>query len=68
MIRFVEAWPEQTQIVALAQHLGWSHFREILYLDSELARQFYPEMCRLERWSVRTLRDCVRTMNARILT
>jgi predicted nuclease of restriction endonuclease-like (RecB) superfamily len=47
---------------ALAQHLGWSHFKEILYLENELARQFYAEMCRLERWSVRTLRDRVRSM------
>ena len=62
MVRFVEAWPEQAQTAALAQHLGWSHFKEILYLENEMARQFYGEMCRLERWSVRTLRDRVRTM------
>jgi len=62
MIRFVEAWPEQAQVTALAQHLGWSHFKEILYLENELARQFYAEMCRLERWSVRTLRDRVRSL------
>jgi hypothetical protein len=57
MMRFVDAWPDRTQVMTLAQHLGWSHFKEILYLDNELARQFYAEMCRLERWSVRTLRD-----------
>jgi predicted nuclease of restriction endonuclease-like (RecB) superfamily len=62
MIRFVEAWPEQAQTSVLAQHLGWSHFKEILYLENELARQFYAEMCRLERWSVRTLRDRGRSM------
>ena len=62
MIRFAEAWPDQAQVTALAQHLGWSHFKEILYLENELARQFYAEMCRVERWSVRTLRDRVRGM------
>ena len=62
MIRFVEAWPDRSQVTTLAQHLGWSHFKEILYLENELARQFYAEMCRLERWSVRTLRDRVRSM------
>lgn len=40
----------------------WSHFKEILYLENELARQFYSEMCRVERWSVRTLRERVRGM------
>jgi predicted nuclease of restriction endonuclease-like (RecB) superfamily len=62
MMRFVDAWPDRMQVKTLAQHLGWSHFKEILYLDNELARQFYAEMCRLERWSVRTLRDRVRSM------
>ncbi len=62
MIRFVEAWPDQSQVTAIAQHLGWSHFKEILYLENALGRQFYAEMCRLERWSVRTLRDRVRSM------
>jgi predicted nuclease of restriction endonuclease-like (RecB) superfamily len=47
---------------AVAQHLGWSHFKEILYLENELARQSYAEMCRLERWSVRTLRNRVRSL------
>jgi hypothetical protein len=42
-MRFVEVWPDQTEVTTLAQHLGWSHFKEILYLDSELARQFYAE-------------------------
>jgi hypothetical protein len=32
------------------------------YLENELARQFYADMCRLEHWSVRTLRDRVRSM------
>jgi len=61
MIRFVEAWPDQAQVTTLGQHLGWSHFKEILYLENELARQFYAEMCRVERWSVRTLRKSPRS-------
>jgi hypothetical protein len=51
MIRFAEAWPDQAQAATLAEQLGWSHFKEILYLENELARQFYAEMCRVERWS-----------------
>jgi hypothetical protein len=27
----------------------WSHFKGLLYLENELVRQFYAEMCRLER-------------------
>lgn len=36
--------------------MTWSHFVEILPLKQPLEREFYAEMCRAERWSVRTLR------------
>ncbi len=56
MVRFAEAFPD-TQIVAtLSRQLSWSHFKEILPFKKPLQRDFYAEMCRLERWSVRTLR------------
>jgi predicted nuclease of restriction endonuclease-like (RecB) superfamily len=59
MVRFAEAFPD-TQIVAtLSRQLSWSHFKEILPLKKPLQRDFYAEMCRLERWSVRTLRKKV---------
>ena len=46
------------QIVgALSRQLGWSHFLLLLPLKNELKREFYAEMCRVERWSVRTLRQ-----------
>jgi len=32
-------------------------FVEIIPLDNPLKRDFYAEMCRIERWSVRTLRQ-----------
>lgn len=36
--------------------MSWSHFVEIIPLKDDLQRDFYAEMCRIERWSVRTLR------------
>jgi len=36
--------------------LSWSHFLDLIYIDEPLKRGFYTEICRLERWSVRTLR------------
>ena len=38
-------------------HSGWSHFIEILPIEDGHKRDFYAEMCRIERWSVRTLRQ-----------
>jgi len=55
MVRFAEAFPEPKIVHALSAQLGWTHFRQIIYLDDELKRDFYAEMCRIERWSTRTL-------------
>lgn len=57
MIAFAEAFPDSGAVTGLAAHLGWSHFVEILALKDPLAREFYAEMSRLERWSVRALRE-----------
>lgn len=56
MARFAEEFPDQQQVVTLAQVLGWSHVLALIPLKDPLARQFYAEMCRIERWDVRTLR------------
>ena len=51
------------QIVAtLSQQLSWSHFMEIIPFDDDLKRDFHAEMCRVENWSVRTLRDKISGM------
>lgn len=62
MIRFAEAFPDPEIVSALSRQLGWSHFVEIIYLDEPLKRDFYAEMCRVERWSVRGLRKKVQSM------
>jgi len=54
MIRFAEVFPNEQIVATLSQQLGWSHFVEIVPLKDELQRDFYAEMCRIERWSVRT--------------
>ncbi len=62
MIRFAEAFPQRTIVQTLSAQLSWSHFVEILVLDGSLKRDFYAEMCRIERWSVRTLRERIAGM------
>lgn len=57
MIRFAEAFPDEEIVSALSRQLAWSHFKEIVYLKDALQREFYAEMCRIERWSVRALRQ-----------
>lgn len=62
MIRFAEAFPDGRIVSTLSRQLGWSHFKEIIYLQQPLQREFYAEMCRVERWSVRTMRQKVGSM------
>lgn len=55
MVHFAEIFPDENIVHSLSGQLGWTHFRQIIYLKDDLQREFYSEMCRLERWSVRTL-------------
>jgi predicted nuclease of restriction endonuclease-like (RecB) superfamily len=62
MIRFAEVFPDEGIVSTASRQLGWSHFQEVIYLDDPLRRAFYVELCRAERWSVRTLRAKVHSM------
>lgn len=62
MIRLAEVYPQREIVQTLSAQLGWSHFLEIIYFKEELKRDFYAEMCRVERWSVRTLRQKIGSM------
>ena len=55
MIRFAEAFADENIVSALRRQLTWTHFKRLIYLDDPLKRDFYAEMCRIERWSTRTL-------------
>jgi hypothetical protein len=56
MVQFAQLFPEENIVVTLSQQLSWSHFHALLPIKDALAREFYAEMCRVERWNVRTLR------------
>jgi len=56
MVRFAEVFPEIKIVQSLIAQLGWTHFLHIIPLKDELKRDFYAEMCRIHRWSTRTLR------------
>ena len=49
MIQFAQAFPEEAIVVTLSQQLSWSHFHALLPIKDPLARDFYAEMCRIER-------------------
>jgi len=62
MLQFAEVFSQSAIVATLSRQLAWSHFKEIIPLKDDLARDFYAEMCRIERWSVRTLRSKIDSM------
>jgi predicted nuclease of restriction endonuclease-like (RecB) superfamily len=56
MMQFYGAFKDEKIVVTLSRQLTWSHFVALLPLERQLERDFYAEMCRIERWDVRTLR------------
>lgn len=62
MIKFAESYPNKQIVATLSQQLSWSHFKEIIPIKDKLKRDFYTEMCRIERWNVRTLRKKISGM------
>ena len=61
-LHFVETFPDFQIVSTLWRQLSWSHFKEIIYRKTDLEREFYAQMCRIENWSVRTLRKKIDSM------
>ena len=57
MVQFAQSFPDEAIVVTLSRQLSWSHVHALLPIKDPLARDFYAEMCRIERWNVRTLRQ-----------
>jgi hypothetical protein len=49
-------------VAALRRQLGWTHFKAIIPMADPLKRDFYAEMCRIERWNTRTLENKINSM------
>ncbi|WP_340123965.1 PDDEXK nuclease domain-containing protein [Methylobacter svalbardensis] len=56
-LRFAETFPEPEIVSALRRQLSWTHFKNLIYLDNSVKREFYLAMAVQERWSTRTLAD-----------
>ncbi|MCF2500870.1 MULTISPECIES: YhcG family protein [Dyadobacter] len=61
-MHFANIFPDSSIVSALRRQLSWTHFRSIIYIDDQLKRDFYLEICRLEKWSSRQLRERIKSM------
>jgi len=62
MVQFAEVFPNHKNVASLMRQLSWTHFLELIPIKDDLQREFYAEMCRVERWNVRTLREKISSM------
>ena len=56
-LRVAETFPDEAILSALRRELSWTHIKTLMYLDDPIKRDFYIELCRLERWSSRQLQE-----------
>ncbi len=59
MMQFHETFPDLEIVATLWRQLSWSHFKILIPIKNQLELSFYVQMCRIEKWSVRTLQKKV---------
>lgn len=62
MMQFAHVFPDEKIVVSLIRQLSWTHILAIIPIVDPLKREFYIEMCKLEKWSVRTFRERIQSM------
>jgi hypothetical protein len=62
MMQFANRYKDFEIVVTASRQLSWSHFIELIPMKNEIERDFYTQLCRVERWSVRVLREKKRSM------
>lgn len=62
MVKFSEIFPDKQIVASLTQQLSWTHFVMLIPIQDNLKWDFYAELCRIEKWNVRTLRKKIDSM------
>lgn len=61
-MQFAQSFPDGQIVNALRRQFSWTHIRILMTMEDSSKRQFYLEMCKLERWSSRQLQERVKSM------
>ena len=62
IMQFASVFPDYEKVVSLIRQLSWTHILAVIPIENPLKREFYIEMCRIEKWSVRTFRERINSM------
>ena len=61
-IKLNTVFQDITIVHTVCAQLSWSHIRTIIYIENSIKREFYLQMCKHERWTVRTLQERIDSM------
>ena len=61
-VRTADTFSKDAIMHALRSQLSWTHIRLLIGMNNPLQRDFYLEMCRMERWSTRQLQERMDSM------
>lgn len=61
-VQFSKLFENEDIILTLSTHLKWTHFVMLMTIENSIKRNFYAEMCRIERWSTRALDEKLSSM------
>jgi predicted nuclease of restriction endonuclease-like (RecB) superfamily len=61
-MQFASAFADEKIVYALRRQLSWTHIRMLIYMDNQIKREFYIELCKLEKWSSRQLKERIQSM------
>ena len=61
-IHLSNTFPDETIFSALRRKLNWTNIKTLMYIDDPMKRDFYIEMCAMNRWGTRTLGERINSM------
>ena len=61
-LKLFEIFQDENIFHALRGKLTWTHLRTMIYIEDPIKREFYIEICSLERWSTRQLDERINSM------
>ena len=61
-MQFAQIFPDAQIVAALRRQLSWTHLKTLIHIENPLEREFYIEICKLERWSSRQLQERIQSM------
>ncbi|WP_426479050.1 PDDEXK nuclease domain-containing protein [Chryseobacterium sp. CBSDS_008] len=62
MMQFASVFDDFEIVASAMRQLSWTHFLLLIPISQDTKRNFYLEVCKIENWSVRVLREKINSL------